>query len=222
VKAAAACCCLLGSLSLLPAADFSVYRGFHLGGTIASVVSRAGVEEPIRLIHTRPALIQELAWHPPAAFISHGNQEDPVRAGLLRFYNGHLFQIVATYERESLEGMNDADMVEAISATYGPSTNPAVDIPYQSNYGRTARVLARWENPDCEYSLVRTGDRSSYSLILTSKLLGAEAQTAVEEAVRLDAIEAPQREVASQAKRDAESRLTLDKARTANRLKFRP
>jgi len=48
------------------------------------------------------------------------------------------------------------------------------------------------------------------------------AQTAMMEAARLDAEEAPQREIQKQKKRDDDERLLLEKARTANKSNFRP
>jgi hypothetical protein len=49
----------------------------------------------------------------------------PVREGLLRFYNGQLFQIVTTYDREKVEGMTEADMVEAIATDVRTSHDAA-------------------------------------------------------------------------------------------------
>jgi hypothetical protein len=113
-------------------------------------------------------------------------------------------------------------MIAAISTTYGPATKPGGEIAYRSYYGDTAAVLARWEDADYSYNLVRTGDRASFALILFSKKLDALAGTAIAEAVRLDAQEAPQREIDKQKKQAAEDQLVLDKARSANKPNFRP
>ena len=59
------------------------------------------------------------------------------------------------------------------------------------------------------YDLVRTGDRASFALILYSKQLEALAQASIVEAARLDAEEAPQRELDKQKKRDDDDRLAL-------------
>jgi len=145
-----------------------------------------------------------------------------VRESLLRFYNGELFQIVTTYDRQNVEGMTEADMVEAISRTYGTATKPAVEIPYHSNYGDTASVIARWEDPEYSCSLVRTGDRTSYALLLSVKRLDSLAQAAIMEARRLDALEAPQRAIDLQKEQEAKRRLALDEARSVNLPNFRP
>ena len=86
-------------------------------------------------------------------------------------------------------------MIEAISRTYGASTKPVAEILYHSNYGEVAPVIARWEDSQYSYNLVQTGDRHSFAMILCSKRLDALAQAAIVEAVRLDALEAPQKAI---------------------------
>ncbi len=141
---------------------------------------------------------------------------------MLCFFNGELFRIVVTYDRYKVEGMTAEDMIEAISATYGTATRPAAEIAFHSNYAEVATVLARWEDSEYSYNLVRTGDRSSFAMVLYSKRLDALAQAAIVEAVRLDAQEAPQRELEKQKKRAEEEHLVLEKARSVNKPNFRP
>jgi hypothetical protein len=209
--------------SLLCAADFSNYRGFRFGGDIAAAARQAGMKpSEVRVVHQRPALIQELDWRPDSPYRADAQKADPVREGLLRFYNGELFQIVTTYQREKVAGMTETDMVEAISQTYGTATRPEAEIAYHSNYGEVAPVLARWENPEYSYNLIRTGDQGSYAVILSLKRLDGLAQAAIVEARRLDAAEAPQKAIDLKQKQEAESRVELDKARSVNVPNFRP
>jgi hypothetical protein len=214
-------CGLLG-VSVLCAGDFSSYRGMEFGTNLATATKQAGTKlSDVRLVHQRPALIQEMDWQPlPVQAVA--DQEDPVRNGQLYFFNGELFRIVINYDRYKVEGMTTADMIEGISAHYGVATTPAVEIPYHSIYGETAAVIARWEDSEYSYNLIRSGDRSSFTLILYSKRLDALAQTAITEAVRLDVQEAPQRELEKQRKRDGAEQLVLEKARSANKPNFRP
>lgn len=190
---AAVILCPIFSISPLCAADFANYRGFQFGTNLAKAAKQAGAElSEVRLVHQRPALIQELDWRPWSQYREDAKEVGPVREGLLRFYNGQLFQIVTTYDREKVEGMTEADMVEAIALTYGPATMPPVEIAYHSNYGEVASVLARWENSEYSYNLIRTGDQASFALVLSSKRLDTLAQAAIAEARRLDDLEAPQ------------------------------
>ena len=91
-----------------------------------------------------------------------------------------------------------------------------------SIWREVARVLARWENPGYLYDLVRTGDQTSFALILRSKQLDALATDAIVAAEKLDAKEAPERADALQRKLDAEARIALEKARATNKSSFRP
>jgi hypothetical protein len=61
-----------------------------------------------------------------------------------------------------------------------------------------------------------------FQLILVSKSLSARARTAVREAVRLDAIEAPRREAAQRKKKAGEAGAARAKTRIANKAAFRP
>jgi hypothetical protein len=209
--------------AMLCAGDFSSYRGLQFGMNVSAAAKQAGTKPAeVRIAHERPALIQEMEWQPRSRDLADPVKADPVQDGLLCFYNGELFRIIVTYDRSKVEGMTAEDMVEAISLAYGAATKPSAEIAYHSNYGEIATVLARWEDPEYSYNLVRTGNRSSFALVLYSKRLDALAQAAIVQAVRLDAQEAPQREVEKQKKRAEEERLVLDKARLVNRPNFRP
>lgn len=210
-------------VTLLGAADLSKYRGVGFGTTLEIAAKRSETNpSEAKLIHARPALIQELEWRPRYSYSSNAKEVDPVRDSVLRFYNGALFQIVTTYNRDKVRGMTEADLVDAISLIYGTAAKPVVEVPPSSNYGEVASVLARWENADYSHDLIRTGDRSSFVLVLSSKRLNALAQAAIVEAVRLDAIDAPQRQMDLQKTQEANYHLELDKARSENKPNFRP
>ena len=201
-------CGILGT-AMLHAVDFSSYRGLQFGMDLAAATKQAPRLTEVRVVHQRPALLQELEWQPRPSIQGDAARTDPLKEGLLCFYNGQLFRIVVTYERYKIEGMTADDMIDGISATYGKASTPAVQIAYRSIYGETAAVLARWEDPEYSYDLIRTGDRSSFALVLYSKRLDALAQAATVEAVRLDVQEAPQRELDRQKKQNEDEQLVL-------------
>jgi hypothetical protein len=210
-------------MATLHAGDFSVYRGFQFGMNLAAAAKQAGMKpSEAKSLHQRPALIQELEWQPRSPSTPDSQKADPVKDGLLYFVNGELFRVVVTYDRYRVEGMTAEDMIAAISATYGPAAKPTAEIAYHSYYGDSAAGLARWEDSEYSYNLVRTGDRSSFALVLYSKRLDALAQAAMLEAVRLDALDAPQREIDKQKKQEDDDSLVLEKARSANKPNFRP
>jgi len=202
---------------MLYSGDFSSYRGFQFGMSLTAAAKQVGTQPAqATIVHRRPALIQEVDWQADPV------KADPLKEGSLSFFNGELFRIVVTYDRYKVEGMTAEDMIAGISAIYGTATTPTVEIAYHSIYGETAAVVARWEDPEYSYNLVRTGDHSSFALILYSKRLNVLAQAASLEAVRLDAQEAPQRELDKQKKLDDDEHLVLEKARSLNKPNFRP
>ena len=217
---------LLGVAMLCPglhAGDFSHYRGLQFGMGLAAAAKEAGTQSvDAKLVYKRPALIQEMEWQPRPPVVAGQASADPVKSGLLSFVNGELFRIIVTYDRYKVEGMTADDIIEGISATYGQATRPEVEIPFHSNYAETAKVLARWEDPQYSYNLVKTGDQSSFAMVLYSKRLEALAQAAIVEAVRLDAQEAPQRELDKQKDQEEADSLVREKARSVNKPNFRP
>ena len=211
------------STSLLCAADFSNYRGFVFGADVAAVAKQAGRKATdVTLVQQRPAMIQELDWEPRYAFISDPLKADPIKDGVLCFFDGKLYRIVITYDRYRVEGMTADDLVAAISRTYGTAARPKAEIAYHSNYSEVAKVVARWENAEYSYDLIRTGDESSFALILYSKERDAMAQTSIVEAKRLDILDEPQRVIDEQKKRAEADRLSLEKTRATNMPNFRP
>jgi hypothetical protein len=204
-------------------ADFSSYRGFKFGASVATSAKQAGVDvSRASVLHSRPAKLVEVDWDPQSSYPVDRRKLGPVRDAKLRFYNDQLFQIIVTYERTQIAGLSEKDMIESISRTYGEATKPAEEIPFHSNYSDTAQVLARWENGDYSSDLVRTGDQNSFALVLSSAPLDKLARAAILEAARLDALEAPEREAKSRREAAEDSRLSLDQARSVNLPNFIP
>jgi len=208
--------CAAFGVSMLQAGDFSSYRGLPFGMSLATAAKQMGkTPADARILHRRPALIQEMDWQSTTSPLT-----DPVREGLLSFYNGELFRIVITYDRYKVEGLTADDLIELLSTTYGTPTRPSAEVAYHSIYGETAPVVGRWEDPEYSYNLLRSGE--SYALVMYTKRLDTLAQASIAEAVRLDAQEAPQREIEQQKKKQDDEHLSLEKARATNRPNFRP
>lgn len=212
------------SISMFGAADLSSYRGFRFGADVTSIAKQAGVKPgDAKVIHRLPALIQEIEWHHrPEPVLADPPRPDPVRGGLLCFFEGKLYRMIITYDRYKVEGMTVEDMVGAISMTYGAASYPVAEIRFHSNYAEFAKVLARWEDDAYAYDLVRTGDHASFALVLYSKDAELLARTAIVEASRLDALDAPRRVQDEERKRLEEGRLALEKTRAVNKPNFRP
>jgi len=220
-----------GLLQLVPVSapalsvpDLSRYRSFKFGETLPAVAKRAGLDvSQAKVIHERPALIQELEW-PIWLASSFDTPQDPVRTILFSFYNGELFRILVSYDRDETKGLTAEDLTEAISAQYGTATKPAkTEIAFSSAqvYNDIEAVIARWEDSQYSFNLYRSTYQPTFGMIAFSKALDALARTATAEAIRLDAAEAPQRDIERQNQDDEKNRDSLEKARQANKSKFR-
>jgi len=213
------------SVSSIEAQDLSMYREFQLGMNLLAVAKQADVEpSEARVIHQRPALIQELEWRLRGS-LSSSSQPDPVSEVLFSFYNGELFRMVVNYDRHRTEGLTDDDMIEAISAKYGTATRPKATIILFSSfqvYNDSEKVIARWEDSQYSFDLFRSSYQPTFGMLVYSKFLDAPARAAIVEAIRLDEQEAPQREIQRQKQEDEANRAEQDAARLVNKTAFRP
>jgi hypothetical protein len=203
--------------------NLSRYREFQFGMNLPAIAKQVGLEpSEVKVIHRRPALIQELNWQPQISLTS--SRADPVRAIFFSFYNGELFRIVVNYDRYKTEGLTTADVVEALSAKYGTATKPAAEIIFSSSqvYNDSEVVIARWEDSQYSFNLFRSSYQPTFGMVGFSKRLDALARAAIVEAIRLDEQEAPQREIERQKEQDAKDRAGQEKARLANKPNFRP
>jgi hypothetical protein len=206
------------------AQDVSRYRVYALESSLDSVVAASGARAAdAKTLHERPATIQELEWRAP--YVDSRNMlADPVREISFAFYNDALYQVIVHYDRDRTDGLTNSDIVESISTAYGvpilasarTRTSPPVEAFPDSI------VVARWENADSLLTLMRGSYTPEFQLILVSKSLSARARTAVREAVRLDALEAPRREAAQRKKQAGEASAARDQTRIANKAAFRP
>jgi hypothetical protein len=211
---------LLLAAPLLRAQDLSKYRHFALGMSLTRVLNRTERQmADVKVIHGRPALIQELTWWPPnlagASF-----QADTVEQMLFSFQNGELYKISVTYDRTSTEGLTPEDMVKSISAKYGPATNVVLEIDSAKidSYDAKQKLVATWEDSQYSFNLVRSSFSDVLGLVIYSKRANGEAELAIAEALKLDKQEGPQREAERQKKQTDD----LEATRQKNRKIFRP
>ena len=204
------------------AQDLSKYRDFQFGADLPTVAKVIGASpSQAKLIHSRPALVQELEWRPQS--LGPSPKAESAEGVVFSFYNGTLFRIDVKYDRYATEGLTTEDFVEGISAMYGPAAKlpPPVE-PVKESYGDQDVAVARWEDPQYRFDLVRSSYGPSYSLVGILKSLEAPVQAANVEAKRLDDLEAPQRDAARAAAEQGAKAASLEKARLVNKPKFRP
>jgi hypothetical protein len=215
--------CLVVLLLLAPllrAQDLSKYRHFTLGMSLTKLLERTDQKvRDVKMIHGRPALIQELTWWPrnvPGTSV----RPESIEQILFSFYNNELYKISVIYDRPSTEGLTEADMVKSISAKYGPATivGPEIDSVTNDRYSSKPKPVAAWEDAQYSFSLVRSFFNDALGLVVFSKQVNAQAELAIAEAAKLDEQEGPKREAERQKKQMDD----LEVARQKNQKSFRP
>ena len=211
---------LLLAAPLLRGQDLSKYRHFTFGMSLTRVLERTDQKmADAKVVHGRPALIQELTWWPPN-LPGTSFRSDTVEQILFSFYRGELYKISVTYDRTSTEGLTAEDMVKSISAKYGPATSVKSEVDSATNerYDMKQKPVATWEDSQYSLNLIRSSSSGSYELLIYSKRLNAEAEVALAEAVKLEKQEEPQREAERQKKQIGD----LEATRQKNQKIFRP
>jgi len=206
--------------SILHAQDFSKYRGFTLGTSLPAVLKQTERKPAdVKIIHARPMLIQELNWWPPSV-PGASYHADSVEQMLFSFCDGELYKISVTYDTTSTQGLTSADMMESISAKYGPATilPPQAESVLYDGFSTSDKGVATWEDPQYFFKLLRSSFTNRFGLILFSKQLNARAELAVTDALTLEAQEKPQRD--SDLKKKAAADLEVE--RLKNQKAFRP
>jgi hypothetical protein len=214
---------LFGAMSAATlAADLSKYRNFQLGADLSTVAKQTGVSpSQAKAVHRRPALIQELEWRPQS--LGSASQTQSAQEVVFTFYDGELFRIAISYDRYETEGLTADDFIQSISATYGIAEKPnAPANAVQGGYGDQEEIVARWQDSQYCFDLLRSSYGPSFKLTGVLKRLQAPAQAAITEAKRLEDLEAPQREAARMADEQEAERAKLEKSRLVNKPKFRP
>jgi len=205
---------------LLRAQDYSKYRGFTLGASLASVLKLNDQKlVDVKTIHARPLLIQELTWWPPSSSRA-PSRPDSVEQMLFSFCDGKLYKISVTYDHSSTEGLTAGDMVKSISAEYGPATSVESEIDPVMNtlYNTKQSSLASWQDSQYSFDLVRSSLTDRFGLVIYSKRVNAEAELGIAEAVKLEEQERPEKE-ANQKKAEADD---LEATRQKNQKTFHP
>ena len=189
---------ILLSAPVIHGQDFSKYRNFSFGASLASV-SKQVDRQPIdaEVIHQQPALIQELTWYPPQPYGS-SRPAEPVEKILFSFCNGELYRILVFYDSSAIKGLTDEDMIRAVSAKYGTATKPVADVNFPTNpsYRATEKVVARWEDSQYSFNLFRSSASNTFAIVMFDKRMDAQAGVSIAESVQLEQQEAPLKEAA--------------------------
>jgi hypothetical protein len=189
---------ILISAPLIYGQDLSKYRNFSFGMNVATVSKQADRQTAeAKVIHQRPALIEESAWYPPQPFGS-SRPAEPVEKVLFSFYNGELYRMLVTNDSSAIKGLTDEDMIRVVSSKYGAATRPVADVnfPTSPSYRATEKVIARWEDSQYSLNLFRSSASNTFAIVMFTKQLDVQAGVSIAESVKLEQQEAPQKEAA--------------------------
>jgi len=202
------------------------YRDIPLGASLQAVLTATGATMlDVKVLHERPARMQNLEWRPRPTLSQSRAAADPVQLAVFSFYNDQLFAVTVDYDARRTEGLSENDLIDSISATYG--LPPAAPVRKRNDAGNegdpyAARVLASWKDPIYSITLLRTTYPTAFRMVLDFTELASTARRADLEAVRLNALEAPGRELA-RAKKEADERdAAREKSRGVNKPAFTP
>ena len=200
--------------------DLSEYRTFSFGMSLADIAKQIDLKPAdAAVVHKSPALIEELTWRPRLPINSPGPAE-PVQKILFSFYNGTLYRMLVTYDSSATMGLTDEDMIRVVSAKYGTATRPVADVnfPTEPSYRKSERVIARWENSQYSFNLLRSYWSNSFEIVMFAKQMDAQAGISIAESVKLEEQQVPQK-TAERMKKEAED---LERARQTNIDTLRP
>jgi hypothetical protein len=199
------------------------YRGVTLGESLEVVADRLQlVAADVRLVHERPALIQELTWRPRLTMSGTNAQTDSVSEMVLTFHAGQLARIAVNYDRERTKGLTNADLQEAMTILYGASMLIATPTQPASGPQADRQTIGRWEDAETLLILWREQFPNRVGLVITSIGSDAAFQQAITDGVRLHAAEGPARELARRAAEAAATEARDEKIRRDNKTKFKP
>ena len=221
--AASVLCAVLFS-SFGNAQNLARYRDFQFGMSLESLTKQIHMNaSTAKTTHQRPAVIQTLQWD-QLSYSDLAAKDRSLRSIRFDFYNGELSKMIVTYDPAGTNGLTTDDMIEALSAIYGPATKPERTIAVSTSlvYEDNQKILACWEDAQYSYNLFLSPYGNLFGLVAFSKTLDLMAGDSSREADRLDKLEAPEKEVARQVKLEEDRRAAQEKARLISKPNFRP
>jgi hypothetical protein len=222
-RAGVSAACLVLAVSTVSSAELSRYREFQLGASVAAVTTvTQNAARDLKTVHSRPALLQRLEWHPRYMTGAPRTDRDSIGELVFSFINDQLFQMTIAYAQDRTSGLTNEDMIGSLTAVYGAPSSPSRPPSSSSAAADTPLVIAEWRQADTTLVLQRKRYNESFLLVITSLSLDTIARKAQATAVVMDEREAPAREAALLKKRADDEREAAERARSANKKVFQP
>jgi hypothetical protein len=201
----------------------SRYRGVTIGDPVQVVVDQLKVtSSDVKVVHERPTLIQRITWRPRRLISGTVVEPDPLSEMVLTFHLGRLAAITVTYDLDRTRGLTNADLHEAFTNTYG--TSRLAPTPTRTTVASRAEpeIIGRWDDGETRVLLWRESSTNRFKLTVTSIATDQAMQEAIADGLRLEASEAPARDLARRTADEAALRARDEKARSDNKAAFKP
>ena len=118
--------CVVLAVWTASAAELSRYREFELGSSVAAVTAvTLSAERDLKILHNRPALLQEVTWQPRYMTGAPVADRNSIGEMVFSFVDDRLFKMTVVYERGRTTGLTNADMIAALTELYGAPTGKA-------------------------------------------------------------------------------------------------
>ena len=202
---------------------FSRYRGVTLGDSVQVVVDQLkAAPSDVKVVHARPTLVQQLSWR-PRQFVSGASVEpDPMAEMLLTFHFGRLVRIAVIYDRNRTAGLTDADLHGALSGVYGTSMLRSTPIGATIALPADLHTVGRWGDGETLVLLWREKYPDRVRLTITAIDADLAMQQAVDDGLRLETSEAPERDLARRTAEATALRARDENVRRDNKAAFKP
>ena len=215
-------CAVVTAVQVVSASPvYSRYRGVSIGDSVSAVVASLQMTpSDVAIVHARPAMIQQLTWRPNQFFTGRTGAPEALEEMVLTFHLGRLARMVATYDRDRTQGLTNADLHDSFTTIYGASM--LVPTPREVPSPLEAEIIGQWGDGETLVVLLREAYPRRIKLTVSS--IGADRllRDGLASGVRLDAIEAPTRDMVRRASEDQTKRTRDAQSRVDNKSAFKP
>jgi hypothetical protein len=174
----------------------------------------------VAILHARPAMIQQLTWRPNQFFTGRTGAPEALAEMVLTFHLGQLARVVATYDRDRTEGLTNADLRDSFTTIYGASM--LVPTPGGVRSSGDPEIIGQWGDGETLVVLLREAFPRRITVTVSSVAADRLLQDALASGARLDATEAPTRDMVRRLSEELTQRRRDEQSRLDNKSAFKP
>ena len=215
-------CAAVMALQVVSASPvYSRYRGVSIGDSVSVVVAALHMTtDDVAILHARPAMIQQLTWRPNQSFTGRTGAPEALAEMVLTFHLGRLARVVATYDRDRTDGLTNADLRDSFTTIYGASM--LVPTPGGIRSSGDPEIIGQWGDGETLVVLLREAFPRRITVTVSSVAADRLLQDALASGARLDATEAPTRDMVRRLSDEQTRRQRDEQSRLDNKSAFKP